>query len=89
VSAREATSRAPRTSSGAPCGTARSTLTTTFRSARERHTALGVSGAVSGLGGAVIVLAGAAVALLAPNTRQTAPALEEEPEEEPALDLAA
>jgi hypothetical protein len=41
------------------------------------------------LGGAVIVLAGAAVALLAPNTRQTAPALEEEPEEEPALDLAA
>jgi hypothetical protein len=37
------------------------------------------------LGGAAIVLAGGAVALLAPNTRQTAPAVEEEP----ALDLAA
>jgi EmrB/QacA subfamily drug resistance transporter len=37
------------------------------------------------LGGAVIVLAGSAVALLAPNTRQTAPVVEEEP----ALDLAA
>jgi hypothetical protein len=37
----------------------------------------------------VIVLAGAAVALLAPNTRQTAPVPEEEPKEEPALDLAA
>jgi MFS family permease len=59
VSAREATSRAPRTSSSAPCGTARSTLTTTFRSARERHTALGVWGAVSGLGGAAGVLFGA------------------------------
>jgi acyl dehydratase len=41
------------------------------------------------LGGAVIVLAGAAVALLASNTRHTAPVPEEEPEEEPALDLAA
>jgi EmrB/QacA subfamily drug resistance transporter len=41
------------------------------------------------LAGAGIVLAGAAVALLAPNTRQTAPVEEEEPEEEPALDLAA
>jgi predicted MFS family arabinose efflux permease len=41
------------------------------------------------LAGAGIVLAGAAVALLAPNTRQTAPVLEEEPEEEPAFDLAA
>jgi EmrB/QacA subfamily drug resistance transporter len=40
------------------------------------------------LAGAVIVLAGAAVAMLAPNTRQSAPA-EEEPREEPALDLAA
>jgi len=30
-----------------------------------------------------------AVALLAPDTRQTAPVQEEEPEEEPALDLAA
>jgi EmrB/QacA subfamily drug resistance transporter len=37
------------------------------------------------LGGAAIVLAGSAVALLAPNTRQTAPAVEDEP----ALDLAA
>jgi EmrB/QacA subfamily drug resistance transporter len=37
------------------------------------------------LGGAAIVLAGSAVAMLAPNTRQTAPAVEEEP----ALDLAA
>jgi EmrB/QacA subfamily drug resistance transporter len=37
------------------------------------------------LGGAAIVLAGGAVAMLAPNTRQTAPAVEEEP----ALDLAA
>ena len=37
------------------------------------------------LGGAVIVLAGAGVALLAPNTRQTQPAVEEEP----AFDLAA
>jgi MFS family permease len=37
------------------------------------------------LGGAVIVLAGTVIALLAPNTRQTAPAVEEEP----ALDLAA
>src|SRR5204862_1185664 len=35
-----------------------STLTTTFRSARERHTALGVWGAVSGLGGAAGVLFG-------------------------------
>ena len=41
------------------------------------------------LAGAVIVLAGAAVALLAPNTRQTAPVLEEAPEEEPAYDVAA
>jgi EmrB/QacA subfamily drug resistance transporter len=40
------------------------------------------------LAGACIVLAGAAVALLAPNTRQTAPDLEEEPQE-PVLDLAA
>jgi len=37
------------------------------------------------LGGALIVLAAGAVALLAPNTRQAAPAVEEEP----ALDLAA
>jgi EmrB/QacA subfamily drug resistance transporter len=37
------------------------------------------------LGGAVIVLAGSGLALLAPNARQTAPAVEEEP----ALDLAA
>jgi hypothetical protein len=37
------------------------------------------------LGGAFIVLAGSVVAMLAPNTRQTAPAVEEEP----ALDLAA
>src|SRR5205814_1325542 len=37
------------------------------------------------LGGAVIVLAGTAIAMLAPNTRQQAPAVEEEP----ALDLAA
>jgi predicted MFS family arabinose efflux permease len=37
------------------------------------------------LGGAVIVLAGTVIALLAPNTRQTAPVVEEEP----ALDLAA
>jgi EmrB/QacA subfamily drug resistance transporter len=37
------------------------------------------------LGGAVIVLAGGAVAMLAPNTRQAAPVVEEEP----ALDLAA
>ena len=37
------------------------------------------------LGGAVIVLAGTAIAMLAPNTRQTAPAVEDEP----ALDLAA
>src|SRR5262245_16678636 len=35
-----------------------STLTTTFRSSRERHTALGVRGAVSGLGGAAGVLFG-------------------------------
>jgi len=35
------------------------------------------------------VLAGAAVALLAPNTRQTAPVLEKEPEDDPAFDLAA
>jgi EmrB/QacA subfamily drug resistance transporter len=35
-----------------------STLTTTFRVARERHTALGVWGAVSGLGGAAGVLFG-------------------------------
>src|ERR687887_2338561 len=35
-----------------------STLTTTFRSARERHIALGVWGAVSGLGGAAGVLFG-------------------------------
>jgi EmrB/QacA subfamily drug resistance transporter len=35
-----------------------STLTTTFRGARERHTALGVWGAVSGLGGAAGVLVG-------------------------------
>jgi EmrB/QacA subfamily drug resistance transporter len=35
-----------------------STLTTTFRSRRERHTALGVWGAVSGLGGAAGVLFG-------------------------------
>src|SRR5690348_10075050 len=35
-----------------------STLTTTFRAARERHTALGVWGAVSGLGGAAGVLFG-------------------------------
>jgi EmrB/QacA subfamily drug resistance transporter len=35
-----------------------STLTTTFRSARERNTALGVWGAVSGLGGAAGVLFG-------------------------------
>src|SRR5215510_224632 len=35
-----------------------STLTTTFRTARERHTALGVWGAVSGLGGAAGVLFG-------------------------------
>jgi EmrB/QacA subfamily drug resistance transporter len=35
-----------------------STLTTTFRSGRERHTALGVWGAVSGLGGAAGVLFG-------------------------------
>jgi EmrB/QacA subfamily drug resistance transporter len=41
------------------------------------------------LGGAAIVLAGAAVALLAPNTRQTAPIVEDEQAEEPALDLAA
>jgi EmrB/QacA subfamily drug resistance transporter len=41
------------------------------------------------LGGAAIVLAGAAIALLAPNTRQTAPVVEEEQAEEPALDLAA
>jgi MFS family permease len=40
------------------------------------------------LAGAGIVLAGAAVALLAPNTRQTAPVFEEEPEDEPAFDLA-
>jgi EmrB/QacA subfamily drug resistance transporter len=37
------------------------------------------------LGGAAIVLAGTAIAMLAPNTRQTAPAVEDEP----ALDLAA
>ena len=37
------------------------------------------------LGGAAFVLAGSAVALLAPNTRQTAPVVEDEPE----LDLAA
>jgi MFS family permease len=37
------------------------------------------------LGGAVVVLAGGAVAMLAPNTRQTAPAVVEEP----ALDVAA
>src|SRR5262249_55516907 len=41
------------------------------------------------LGGAVIVLAGAAIALMAPNTRQTAPAVESDQAEEPALDLAA
>ena len=35
-----------------------STLTTTFRSGRDRHTALGVWGAVSGLGGAAGVLFG-------------------------------
>src|SRR4029434_7479887 len=35
-----------------------STLTTTFRSARERNTALGVWGAVSGLGGAAGFLFG-------------------------------
>jgi EmrB/QacA subfamily drug resistance transporter len=35
-----------------------STLTTTFRSGRERHTALGVWGAVSGLGAAAGVLLG-------------------------------
>jgi EmrB/QacA subfamily drug resistance transporter len=35
-----------------------STLTTTFRSARDRHTALGVWAAVSGLGGAAGVLFG-------------------------------
>jgi EmrB/QacA subfamily drug resistance transporter len=35
-----------------------STLTTTFRSSRERHTALGVWAAVSGLGGAAGVLFG-------------------------------
>jgi EmrB/QacA subfamily drug resistance transporter len=35
-----------------------STLTTTFRSARERHTALGVWAAVTGLGGAVGLLFG-------------------------------
>ena len=35
-----------------------STLTTTFRAGRERHTALGVWGAVSGLGGAAGVLFG-------------------------------
>src|SRR5262249_43612192 len=35
-----------------------STLTTSFRSARERHTALGAWAAVSGLGGAVGVLFG-------------------------------
>jgi EmrB/QacA subfamily drug resistance transporter len=35
-----------------------STLTTTFHAARERHTALGVWGAVSGLGGAAGVLFG-------------------------------
>src|SRR6476469_1323154 len=35
-----------------------STLTTTFRSPRDRHTALGVWGAVSGLGGAAGVLFG-------------------------------
>jgi EmrB/QacA subfamily drug resistance transporter len=35
-----------------------SSLTTTFRSARDRHTALGVWGAVSGLGGAAGVLFG-------------------------------
>jgi EmrB/QacA subfamily drug resistance transporter len=35
-----------------------STLTTTFRTGRERHTALGVWGAVSGLGGAAGVLFG-------------------------------
>jgi EmrB/QacA subfamily drug resistance transporter len=35
-----------------------STLTTTFRAARDRHTALGVWGAVSGLGGAAGVLFG-------------------------------
>jgi EmrB/QacA subfamily drug resistance transporter len=41
------------------------------------------------LGGAAIVLAGAAVALLAPNTRQTTPVLDEDAEEESAFDLAA
>jgi hypothetical protein len=41
------------------------------------------------LGGAAFVVAGAAIAMLAPNTRQTAPALEEAQPEEPALDLAA
>jgi EmrB/QacA subfamily drug resistance transporter len=41
------------------------------------------------LGGAAIVLAGAAIALLAPNIRQTAPVVEQEQAEEPALDLAA
>jgi EmrB/QacA subfamily drug resistance transporter len=35
-----------------------STLTTTFRNSRDRHTALGVWGAVSGLGGAAGVLFG-------------------------------
>src|SRR5262249_6090734 len=35
-----------------------STLTSTFRSARDRNTALGVRGAVAGLGGAVGVLFG-------------------------------
>jgi EmrB/QacA subfamily drug resistance transporter len=41
------------------------------------------------LAGAAFVLAATIVALLAPNTRQTAPVVEEEPAEEPALDLAA
>jgi EmrB/QacA subfamily drug resistance transporter len=39
--------------------------------------------------GAFILLASAAVALLARNTRQTTPAVEDEPAPEPALDLAA
>jgi EmrB/QacA subfamily drug resistance transporter len=39
--------------------------------------------------GALLVLAAGAVALLARNTRQTAPAVEEEQAQEPALDLAA
>jgi hypothetical protein len=39
--------------------------------------------------GAFILLASGAVALLARNTRQTTPAVEDEPAPEPALDLAA